>query len=174
MLRQRQVLRVSTILAMVVLGGCSEQDARHDAQLSAEKELTTTPGGVPSSLRSPQDAGLAATNALNGDATAAAELVLYFLGERNDLEKARFWEQIAIENGHSGSLLTRGNVLISSEDPCLRLRGIFMLERALMDLMPAAKVDGNDWHQMLARAKDRTKNVSGESCLGMTTVPLSF
>ena len=141
---------------------------------SPEGSAAISADGVPGTLASAVDAGDAATKALEGDPDAAAELVLYFLGQRNDLEKARFWQQIAIENGDSGALLTRANLLIGSADPCLRLRGIHLLELALENPSPGLSQTKSDWHETLSRAKDRTREVPGDSCLELTAAPFPF
>lgn len=171
MRRQGQVLKSFVIAACVLLGGCDRPDRGSGDPRTDGNAITAN--GIPDPLSSDADAKAAAIRALSGEPEAASNLANHFLGERKDLERARFWEQVAIENRAAASLLARGNNLIHSEDPCFITRGIFMLELALEHPSPAMEKALDGWKQTVAQARERSHGMS-ESCLGLTHIPATF
>ena len=65
-----------------------------------------------------------------GDALAASKLVDYFLYEKHDEEKWKYWALIAAENGDASSQFLEYSILSGSKDPAQQRRAFYWLKKS--------------------------------------------
>jgi hypothetical protein len=119
-------------------------------------------------LSSDAAAEAAAQKALRGDADAAWELVGYYSGEHFDRQRNEYWYQIAIDNRNSSALTHLGQNLSTSNDPCVVLRGIYVLELALKSLPTAEGDDAESLRREIDKAVALSRTMTPGSCLNTT------
>ena len=159
-LRQRQVRQVVLLLLIFAQFACNGRRQGYQDEVSD----AVTAGGITHAIGSLDEAERAAISALKGDPSAASNLVLYFL-EKKDERRAARWEAVAIQNRSPSSLLTRGNELIISANPCEVLRGIYFIELALASDAEQIQGQANEWRKELDFARKRAEQIQPGKCL---------
>ncbi|MFK2878268.1 SEL1-like repeat protein [Rhodanobacter hydrolyticus] len=106
-----------------------------EAQQGANSQPSTSPIPMSGSV------DVLSKAALWGDATAAWQLMEYYMYEKNMDPKYKYWTLIGAENGDPGAQFNEYNILSGSDDPMDWRRAYYWLRKAVENRAPYSKIE---------------------------------
>jgi hypothetical protein len=161
------MFKIIVFFFVFTLSACQKNEPEKAADHSELSSEPVTAGGTPSPYQTEAEAEAAVQKALLGDPDAAWGLSLYF-HERGDAVRKEYWERSAVLNLSGSAFDVIGGGLLYSDDPCSKMRGIYLIELGSRVLPPGKRHFMDRWMPEVARAKESVNAAGDKHCLEAT------